>query len=52
MTLTLEEHSINDHGSIRILHILSDLREFAARRLGGPLVDGVHSAPLVPEVDL
>lgn len=52
MTLTLEEHCIDDHGSIRVLHILGDLRKLAVRRLGGPLVDGVHGAPLVPEVDL
>lgn len=52
MILTLEEHSVDDHGSFWVLHVLGDLRELAARRLGRPLVDGVHGAPLVPEVDL
>lgn len=52
LLLTLEEHSIDDHGSIWVLHILGDLRELAVCCLGCPLVDGVHGAPLVPEVDL
>ena len=51
LILTLEEHSVDNHGSVRVLHILGDLRQLAIGRLGRPLVDGVHRAPLVPEVD-
>lgn len=50
--LTLEEHSIDDHGSVWVLHVLGDLGELAVCRLGRPLVDGIHGTPLVPEVDL
>lgn len=49
--LTLEEHGVDDHGSVWVLHILGDLRQLAACGLGRPLVDGVHCAPLVPEID-
>lgn len=51
MILTLEEHGVDNHGSICVLHILGDLGQFAIGRLCRPFVDGVHSAPLVPEVD-
>lgn len=48
--LTLEEHGVDNHSSICILHILSDLGQLAVRRLGCPLVDGVYRTLLVPEV--
>lgn len=50
--LTLEEHGVDDHGSIWVLHILGDLGQLAVRGLGCPLIDGVDGAPLVPEVYL
>lgn len=50
--LTFEVHGVDNHGSICVLHILGDLRQLASCRLGCPLVDGVHRAPLVPEVYL
>lgn len=51
LLLTLEEHGINNHGSLWVLHLLGDLWQFATSGLGRPLVDGVHCTSLVPEVD-
>lgn len=51
MLLTLEEHGIDEHGSICVLHIFGHLRQFAISGLGGPLIDGIDSTTFVTEVD-
>lgn len=52
LRLTLEEHGVDDHGTIWVLNIFGDLRQLAVSGLGCPLVDGIHGTSLVPEVNL
>ena len=50
--LTFEEHSVDDHRPVCLLHVLGDLGQFTVRGLDRPSVDGLHGALLVLEVDL
>ena len=50
--LTFEEHGVDEHGSVRVGRVFGDLGQFAVGGGGGPLVDGVHRALLVLQVDL